>query len=219
MPIVFIIGLIAILFFSIVLHEIAHGYSAYSLGDPTAKYAGRLTLNPMSHISFVGTIVIPLLLYLTKAGFIFGWAKPVPYNPANLRGGRYGEAFVAAAGSLTNFAIVIIFSVFSLLLPDTFSEVAFTLVYYTIFINVLLGVFNLLPIPPLDGSKVILALFPERVAQWYRKNVIYAFDRLGFVGIFLLIFVLLFFILEPFFQLIFYLSNILYFGPAFTTLF
>src|SRR3989344_2966764 len=103
---------IVILIFSAILHEVAHGYVAYSLGDPTAKYAGRLTLNPFAHIDITGSIILPILLYFSTAGqFVFGWAKPVPYNPYNLRGGKWGPVYVALAGPATNLLLAGIFSV------------------------------------------------------------------------------------------------------------
>ena len=207
-----IVAMILILLYSVILHEIAHGYSAYKLGDPTAKYANRLTLNPVSHISFIGTIIVPAVLFLTNASFIAGWANPVPYNPANLRGGRFGEAFVAAAGSLTNFAIAIIFSIASYLVPDTLSTASFELIYFGIFINILLGVINLIPIPPLDGSKVLFAILPNNLAMWYRRYIINPVERLGFVGIIIVIFIFFTFIAGPIFYFILTVTQALYLG-------
>ncbi|GMQ95062.1 MAG: site-2 protease family protein [Patescibacteria group bacterium] len=157
------IFIIAILIMSVVIHEVSHGYVAYMLGDPTAKLAGRLTLNPMSHIDLLGSIVVPLLMYLST-GFIIGWAKPVPYNPYNLKNQRWGIALVGAAGALSNFLLAIVFGLFIrfgdlLHLPGPFLEIFIIIVV----LNILLGVFNLLPVPPLDGSKVFFSLLPYRL--------------------------------------------------------
>jgi len=100
---------IAILIMSVVIHEVSHGYAAYSLGDPTAKYEGRLTLNPLRHLDMFGSVLLPFILYITHAGFIFGWAKPVPYNPHNLRPGRWSEAQVAIAGPFSNLCLALVF--------------------------------------------------------------------------------------------------------------
>lgn len=154
--------LILILFFSVILHEIAHGYAALGLGDPTAKYAGRLTLNPISHIDPVGSVFVPILCAILPGSFMIGWAKPVPFNPYNLSNRRWGELMIAIAGPLTNFAIAIFFGLlirFSTLvgLGDTFIQLSFTIVT----VNVVLAIFNLVPIPPLDGSKILFGLFPS----------------------------------------------------------
>jgi len=152
------IFIIAILIFSVVLHEVSHGYAANFLGDPTARLAGRLTLNPIKHLDMMGSIIIPAILILTGAGFIFGWAKPVPYNPYNLRkGGKYAEAIVAGAGPASNFIIAIIFGLLmrfgiaSGIATVPFIQIAGIIV----FVNIMLGVFNLIPVYPLDGSKVL----------------------------------------------------------------
>lgn len=174
---------IAVLIMSVVIHEVSHGYSAYLLGDSTAKYAGRLTLNPIKHLDFFGSLIVPALTYL-MGGFIFGWAKPVPYNPYNLKDQKWGPAIVGIAGPASNFFIALVFGIilrFSMgfvFLPASF----FSIVSMVIFINLLLGTFNLIPIPPLDGSKVLFAVLP------YKWREIQGFlERYGF-------FLLLFFI-------------------------
>jgi len=154
---------IIILIMSVILHEVSHGYAAEYLGDSTARYAGRLTLNPLSHLDLFGSIILPLFMYISTAGaLVFGWAKPVPYNPYNLRAGKWGPAIVALAGPSANLLLAIIFSLFvrlgSASLPDSFLSLAGTVVI----INILLAVFNLVPIPPLDGSKLLFALLPAR---------------------------------------------------------
>ena len=137
---------ILVLIMSVVVHEVAHGYMASYLGDDTARYQGRLTLNPLEHLDPVGSFIIPLISF-TFGGFIIGWAKPVPYNPYNLRSSRRSEALVAAAGPASNLILALIF--WLALGPGNF----FTA------INVTLAIFNLIPIPPLDGSKILAAIF------------------------------------------------------------
>ena len=154
---------ILILIVSIMAHEVSHGAMAYYFGDPTAKNQGRLTLNPLKHIDPFGSVILPLVLYFTGSDFLFGWAKPVPYNPYNLRNRRLGEFCVAIAGIITNFLIAIIFAViirFSFALSLSPSVV--DLMAYIILLNITLGVFNLVPVPPLDGSKILFTLFPYR---------------------------------------------------------
>ena len=154
---------IAILIISIMAHEVAHGAVAYAFGDPTAKNQGRLTLNPLKHIDIFGSIVLPVILFFSGTGFIFGWAKPVPYNPYNLKNRRVGEFCVAIAGILTNFAIAIIFAiVIRFAVVWNLSQAAINLISYIIILNITLGVFNLIPVPPLDGSKILFTLVPYR---------------------------------------------------------
>jgi len=154
---------IAILIMSVVIHEVSHGYMANYLGDPTAKFEGRLTLNPIKHLDFFGSILVPAILYMTQTGFIFGWAKPVPYNPYNLRPGRWSEAMVALAGPASNFALAIIFGILLRFgVANGFSGGFLQITSLIVFINLLLMVFNLVPIPPLDGSKILFALVPEQ---------------------------------------------------------
>ena len=166
------IFIIAILIFSVIIHEVSHGYAANSLGDPTARLAGRLTLNPIKHLDMMGSIIIPALLIITGAGFIFGWAKPVPYNPYNLRkGGKWAEAIVAGAGPASNFLMAIIFGLlirFGIMFEfatGPFIQIAGIIV----FVNIMLGVFNLIPIYPLDGSKVLAGILPYNAGQSYRR--------------------------------------------------
>jgi Zn-dependent protease len=197
--IVLICFYLATLIYSVIIHEISHGVVALWLGDKTAQYAGRLTLNPVSHIDPFGSIILPALL-VVSTGFAFGWAKPVPYNPYNLRNQKWGPVMVALAGPATNFLAAALATLIAFMIPlgslakadiirrfyaiiggrgsfienfqffgeaisGSFGAVIFGLLLLVIFWNVILGCFNLLPIPPLDGSKILYALFsvPERV--------------------------------------------------------
>src|SRR3989344_283195 len=176
---------IAVLVVSVIVHEISHGYMAERLGDPTARLAGRLTLNPLPHIDFFGSIMLPAILILLKTGLIIGWAKPVPYNPYNMRDPRYGGALVAAAGPLANIAIAIVFGLLirfssALEIPDQFVVIT----GFVVFINIVLAFLNLLPIPPLDGSKILFAFLPYHLH--------YVQDFLERYGFFIVIFVFFF---------------------------
>lgn len=157
-----IIFTVAVLLFSVVAHEVSHGYMAQYLGDPTARFAGRLTMNPLKHIDPIGSFLFPLLTSLAPGGFVFGWAKPVPYNPYNLRDQKWGEAKVALAGPLTNLAIAAVFALILRFMGVFFTDAMLTLMYLIVHINIILAVFNLVPIPPLDGSKVFLSSLPLR---------------------------------------------------------
>ncbi len=177
---------IIVLIVSIMAHEVAHGATAYYFGDPTAKNQGRLTLNPLKHIDIFGSIILPFILYITKAGFLFGWAKPVPYNPYNLKSRRLGEFCVAISGVITNFTIAIVFAfILRLAIIGNLSQPTINLLAYIIFLNLTLGVFNLFPIPPLDGSKILFSIVPYR----YERNLII----LEKYGLYFLIFFIVFF--------------------------
>ena len=188
-----IIILIIILMFSVILHEVAHGAAANMLGDPTAKHEGRLTLNPVPHIDMLGTIIVPGTLALMGTGFLFGWAKPVPYNPYNLKG-RYGELFVAAAGPLTNIALALaagfIYRVGIGILPEPLAGA----LILTVLVNLFLAILNLLPIPPLDGAKIISSALPvttrlsleEKIARVVNVNsIVFMIAALLFIVFFL----------------------------------
>ena len=172
---------IAILILSVVVHEVSHGYIAYLLGDPTAKRAGRLSMNPLKHLDLTGSFIVPLMLVLLKSSFVFGWAKPVPYNPYNLKNQKWGPGLVAVSGPLSNFLIAGAFGLVALFLPldqTAKTEIGLAAVngaaifgagyapalfYFSsmvVWINVFLGIFNLIPIPPLDGSKVLFSFLP-----------------------------------------------------------
>lgn len=156
---------IAILIFSVVIHEVSHGTVAYAMGDNTAKNEGRLTLNPLKHLDPFGSILLPTITYLV-GGFIFGWARPVPYNPFYLKNQKYGPGLVGAAGPLSNILIAVVFGLLirfsgALALPAQFLQIA----VFIVFLNLVLAVFNLIPIPPLDGSKVLFAFLPARAHE------------------------------------------------------
>ena len=157
---------IAILIMSIVIHEVSHGFMAEYFGDDTARNAGRLTLNPLRHLDLFGSILLPAVLILSHAGFLFGWAKPVPYNPNNLSDRKWGTIWVATAGVLANFLIAIVFGIIIRLTPVIFSSLVLSSGFYFItsaivIVNLALAIFNLVPIPPLDGSKILFSFLPE----------------------------------------------------------
>lgn len=153
---------IAVLIFSVVIHEISHGYAAYFLGDPTAKYAGRLSINPWKHLEFIGSFLVPLITSL--GGFAFGWAKPVPFNPYNLRAKRWGEAIVAVSGPLSNLFIALVFSLVLRFVDDaSLNEATVYMLSMIILVNISLAVFNLVPIPPLDGSRILGSILPYQL--------------------------------------------------------
>ncbi len=187
-PALFIISLL-ILFFSIILHEVAHGWTAEKLGDPTARLSGRITFNPIPHIDLFGTILLPLTLILLGSTFVIGWAKPVPVNFYRLRHLRRDTVLVSISGIVANITLALIASLLWRLLSllhlsgSTYINIA-QILYFTVGLNFLLALFNLIPLPPLDGSKILGILLPARMAN-------YIFDpRLSFYGT-LLLFILL----------------------------
>ncbi len=155
---------IVILIFSVIVHEISHGFMAERFGDHTARFAGRLTLNPLRHLDLFGSIILPILLIVTKAGFIIGWAKPVPYNPNNFKNHKWGTIAVASAGILANIFIALLFGIAIRLgyYLNIVSDSFYFITGMVVFVNVLLAFFNLMPFSPLDGSKILFALLPER---------------------------------------------------------
>lgn len=156
---------IIILVFAVIIHEVSHGVVALSLGDPTAKLSGRLTLNPIPHIDIYGSIILPLLMGLASGGaFVFGYAKPVPFNPYLLKDQKWAPALVALAGPASNLVLAILLGIFyriATVFTDIPAEVE-QLFVIAVVINIVLAVFNSIPIPPLDGSKMIAPLFPDK---------------------------------------------------------
>lgn len=209
--IILVVFYFLILIYSIIIHEIAHGFCALWLGDKTAKYAGRLTLNPIKHIDPWMTIFVPfMMLIVTNWKFAFGGAKPVPYNPYNLKNQRWGSALVALAGPGSNLLVAVFFAILakiislplalkvdlinntrmadweavSLVVSGSFSSIIFALCIMAIYWNVLLAIFNLIPIPPLDGSKLLFSVIPIKI------ETMAILERFGFF--FLILFIFLF---------------------------
>ncbi len=191
-PISLKLFLYLVIVLSATFHEYAHGFIAYKLGDSTAKDAGRLTLNPLAHIELMGTVIIPLFL-LFYGGVFIGWAKPVPYNPYNLKDQKYGSLKVGIAGPGANLLIALILGIFlriiysGVLNLNIFSDLFLAAISLIVYINIFLALFNLIPLPPLDGSKIFFDLFPRQ-----RQYL----ERIGFIGIFLAL-LLSFYFLAP----------------------
>ncbi len=168
---------------SAVFHEYSHAWMANYLGDSTAKNAGRLTLNPLKHIDPVGTVIIPIFMLFFAGGFI-GWAKPVPYNPYNLKDSKFGSTKVAIAGPASNFLIAIIFGMF--IRFSSLGGFAYEMISLIVIVNIFLGLFNLIPIPPLDGSKILMDFFPNsRALRFLEQSFIGIFFAIAIAIIFL----------------------------------
>jgi Zn-dependent protease len=153
-----------VLIISIILHEVAHGIAAEREGDPTARMLGRITLNPLKHIDWIGSVLLPLVLILSKAGFVVGWAKPVPYNPANLKRGNKSVAIVSIAGIVVNLSIAVLFGLaMRIALISGFTNPAFfDISSIIVLVNIVLALFNAIPIAPLDGFRFLEAVLPQR---------------------------------------------------------
>jgi len=196
-----IIAMIVILIASVVIHELAHGYAANWLGDPTARLAGRLSPNPIVHMDPLMSVILPGLLIVTGSPILFGAAKPVPYNPYNFTNQKWGEAIVAAAGPAANLLIAIIFAMLIrsadiLNLSQAFIQLAYSIVT----LNLFLAIFNLVPIPPLDGSKILPKFLPFSLAMKYDNFRRTMEQNIGFAFV-LVILVFVFFLAQPLFNL------------------
>lgn len=203
------IALIIALIISVIIHEIAHGYAANWLGDPTARLSGRLTLNPIPHLDPLMSVILPGLLIVTGSPFLFGAAKPVPYNPYNFTNQKWGEAIVAAAGPAANLMIALVFALLIrsadvLSLSSSFLELAFLIVV----LNIFLAFFNLVPIPPLDGSKILSRLLPRSLAMKY-ENFRRALERNTSMGFMLVILLFVLVLADPLYALTISLAKLL----------
>lgn len=200
---------IVILILSIIAHEVAHGYAANSLGDPTARLAGRLTLNPIPHIDLMGSIILPALLVFTHSPILFGWAKPVPYNPYNLKNQRWGETFVAVAGSATNILLAIIFGLIVRFGSEIgFDATAISLAAKIAFVNLFLGLFNLIPFPPLDGFTALRASLPWNLSSGLNRFEHKIHDA-GIMPLILFLIVFSYIFAGPFYNLVLWLLGLI----------
>ncbi len=175
------------LIFAITIHEVAHGWVANQRGDSTARMLGRLTLNPVKHIDPVGTLLVPAVLFFTGSPFLFGWAKPVPINFNALKSPKKDMIAVALAGPISNFIMALLWLLVVALTLDIANQFLLKMAEFGIAINLVLGVFNLLPLPPLDGSRVVTALLPNYLAYQYNKLEhygLYILLGLLFLGVF-----------------------------------
>ncbi len=170
---------------AIILHEVAHGLVAERLGDPTARIMGRLTLNPISHIDIVGSIILPLTLLILRSPFLFGWAKPVPVDPYNLQHPKKDLALISLAGPLANISFALVLSIFLRIILTVFPNTnIFAMFFYVIEFNIVLAIFNLIPIGPLDGTKILTGLLPNKQAKAFGDFL----DKFGMILILALIF-------------------------------
>lgn len=187
MDIVITILSLVILLFSVIIHELAHGSVAFSLGDVTAKYEGRLTLNPLKHLDPLGSVILPVFLFLVQSPVLVGWAKPVPINPYNFKDRKWGSLKVAIAGPASNLALALVFGLPLRLVPDSMIHAfpgIFILFSFVVQINLMLALFNLVPIPPLDGSWILFNVLPRS----FEKAKVF----IGQYGMYILIFLLFF---------------------------
>jgi Zn-dependent protease len=192
---------IAILIMSVVIHEVSHGFVALRFGDKTALYAGRLTLNPLKHLDMFGSIILPAFLILSHSPFLFGWAKPVPYNPNNLINRKWGTVAVASAGVLANLFIAVFFGlILRFSINSTVSADFVSVISSIVLVNIGLAIFNLVPIPPLDGSKILFSILPR---SFY--SVISFMEQYSLI----LIVVFIFFFADSLFPILAYLFQLI----------
>ncbi len=205
------IAMIVALIISVIIHEMAHGYAANWLGDPTARLAGRLSPNPLVHIDPMMSVILPGLLLLSGSPILFGAAKPVPYNPYNLRNQKWGEAIVAVAGPLSNIVIAIVFAVIVRIaelgilgVSETFIQLSVSIIV----LNIFLAFFNLIPIPPLDGSKILPKFLPHSLQLKYDEFRSY-FERNVMMGFAIVILLFIFFLSKPLYAATIWLTSLL----------
>ena len=200
MTILTIFGLIVFIY-SVVIHEVSHGFAAQALGDDTARLMGRLSLNPLKHIDIFGSVILPLLLLFAGSPFLFGYAKPVPYNPQNLRDQKYGPIKVALAGPASNIFLALVFGLMLRFFPDFLPATLIPQLFAMIVaINLVLAIFNLFPIPPLDGHWVLMTLLPARYHAF--KAWLYRYSIFLFIIFLILIYPILFPVIPWLFRLI-----------------
>jgi len=179
---------LVVLIFSVMVHEVSHGYVADYLGDPTARLAGRLNFNPLKHLDFFGSFLLPVFLWWATHGTaVFGWAKPVPYNPLNLKNPKLGTGKIAVAGPAANLLIAAVFGIFLRItiflgLTTPLLTLFFSLIVY---LNILLAIFNLVPLPPLDGSRILFALLPVSESSY---RLAYTLERYGMMLVLIFVF-------------------------------
>jgi Zn-dependent protease len=196
------IFIVVVFVYSVVIHEVSHGATAYALGDDTAKNLGRLTLNPLKHLDMFGSVLLPLFLVIIRSPFVFGYAKPVPYNPLNLRDRKYGPAKVAFAGPAANIALALLFGAVLKFLPASLEIPPLpNLLGFIVQINLLLAIFNLMPISPLDGHWLLLTFLPDKFASL--KLFILRYNLIIFVIFLLFVFPLIYqHLIYPLFEII-----------------
>ncbi len=197
-----------VLILSVIAHEVSHGYAADALGDPTARLSGRLTLNPIPHIDPMGSVLIPALLVFSGSSLLFGWAKPVPYNPYNLKGWRWGETCVALAGSATNILLAIIFGLIVRFGEADLPAASISLAATIAFVNLFLGLFNLIPFPPLDGFTALRSALP-----WHLSSVLHRFEHqvrtTGILSLILFLFMFSLILSGPFISLVVWIFRLI----------
>ncbi len=205
MTVVMLIFSLIVLLFSIILHECAHGLAAERLGDPTARQAGRITLNPIPHLDPIGSILLPgVMLLMSLVGgptILFGWAKPVPINAYNLNNPKRDMMWIGLAGPAANFIVALVLGLLARLLPISTNPLGMNILFYGVAINLMLGFFNLIPIPPLDGSRILTGLLPERYA--------YAINSIGRFGFIIIIILFMSGVFRIIFAMVFRLSLLL----------
>ncbi len=205
MTVVMLLFSLIVLLFSIILHECAHGLAAERLGDPTARQAGRITLNPIPHLDPIGSILLPgVMLLMSFVGgptILFGWAKPVPINAYNLNNPKRDMMWIGLAGPAANFIVALVLALLARLLPISTNPLGTNILFYGVAINLMLGFFNLIPIPPLDGSRILTGLLPERYA--------YAINSIGRFGFIIIIILFMSGVFRIIFAMVFRLSLLL----------